>query len=196
SAATAAADEQEAKLRQLQQDLLAARERQAEVGEEFVKLLEQGVKGQEELTLPLVDAAIEAEAAYADKAQAALSSIIARSDVEQALNARSNQVRVADADNPDVPIILPSPRQTAIARLVERHPEAADKIRGVAATWESIEKSIKINDPNDLIRLLEGSGVLNFRIVVDPGELGAQERELRDRLQRVGPLNASGEQAR
>jgi SecD/SecF fusion protein len=195
-AAGRAADEQEALLRKYQEDLASAKARQAEVGEEHVKLLEQGVKAQEEKTLPLVDAALAAEREYNAKAQTVLSSVIARDDVERALNARAGAIRVANPDNATEPIVLPSQRQKAISELEARHPEAKARIDEAVAAWEQIERSVKINDPQDLIRLLEGSGVLNFRIAVEPGELGSQESELRAQLQRVGPANARTDQAR
>lgn len=162
----------------------------------YITLLEQGLKGEELAALPLADAANAAENEYDARANAALSTVISRDEVEHALNRRDTVVRVPNPDNPSAPLILPSPRAVAISNLVAAHPEAADQIKAVAESWKQIESNVKINDPNDLIRLLEGSGVLNFRITVQIGELGTQERELRDQLHKVGPHNARSEQAR
>jgi SecD/SecF fusion protein len=184
------------KMNELQANLKQAKDNVAELGEDYVKLLEDGVKAHELIATPLANAANTAEDNYNAKAQAVLATVISRDEVEHALTRRAGVIRVPNPDNADDPLVLPSPRQEAINSLIEHHPEAADQIRKVAADWDTIEKNVKINDPNDLIRLLEGSGVLNFRITVNPGELGAQEKELRDQLHKVGPLNARTEQAR
>ncbi len=195
-AADAAYQEAAKKMTELQANLRQAKAKAAELGEDYIKLIEDGIKAQEQIATPLADAANASEENYKAKAQAVLSTVITRDEVEHALTRRSGVIRVPNPDDPKAPIVLPSPREKAIAELLARHPEAADQIKVVAAAWETIEKNVQINDPNDLIRLLEGSGVLNFRITVNPNELGAEERELRQQFRTLGPLNARTDQAR
>ncbi|MHC4976646.1 MAG: protein translocase subunit SecD [Planctomycetota bacterium] len=87
--------------------------------------------------------------------------------------------------------ILPSPREAAIARLKAQHPALNEQIDAVIVSFDhfaSIRRGL--DDANDLIRLLRGAGVLEFRITVDPGEL-AEERQLRTQLQAQGPRAAT-----
>ncbi|MFG0257384.1 MAG: protein translocase subunit SecD [Phycisphaerales bacterium JB043] len=82
---------------------------------------------------------------------------------------------------------LPSPQESAIARLKLAHQSIVDEIDRVMATFDEYAAIRRgLDDANDLIRLLRGAGVLEFRITVDPGEL-AEEQQLRQQLQTQGP---------
>ena len=78
-------------------------------------------------------------------------------------------------------------REVALEAMLARHPARADDIRAVMERYAAYEK-VKgpIDDPNDLINLLKGSGVLEFRISPQPENL-ADERDYRDQLAQKGP---------
>ncbi len=81
-----------------------------------------------------------------------------------------------------------SARDEAIDQLVADHPEQAEQIRKVAADYASYEE-VKgpLDDPNDLITLLQGSGILEFRIVAATNEPGLDVEGYLEQLQERGP---------
>ncbi len=82
-----------------------------------------------------------------------------------------------------------SPRQRGIERLISEHPSVKEQIQRIAAAYEAYQK-VKgpLDDPQDLIRLLKGAGVLEFRIAATPGAVSEPEiQQLRQRLIDRGP---------
>ena len=91
-----------------------------------------------------------------------------------------------------------SPRAEGLRELKQDHPQRADAIDRVAEAWASYEQ-VKgpLDDPNDLIALLQTSGVLEFRIAaVSPrsatrgGDANITEQQVqryREQLQDKGP---------
>src|SRR5690606_15119043 len=66
----------------------------------------------------------------------------------------------------------------------------------VMAAWNNYESQRRtLDDVEDLKRLVQSSGVLNFRITVNPGE-HPEEQRLRSELRERGPRNASADDAR
>ncbi len=81
-----------------------------------------------------------------------------------------------------------SPRARALLELKETHPARADAIETAAAAWKVYEKDKgQLDDPNDLIRMLRGAGVLEFRIAATPGERPVDAQRYIDRLREQGP---------
>ena len=98
-----------------------------------------------------------------------------------------------------------SPRERALKRIGERHPELSDQLARVVAAYNAYdEKRESLDDTADLKRLVQAAGVLSFRITCDPagGERSdpayqhPQESELRAKLQSKGPRQASARDAR
>lgn len=95
---------------------------------------------------------------------------------------------------------LPSPREEAERRLREAHPDAdsqrrIDEILAKHAAYSS--QSTGFDDPQEIIRMLRGAGVLSFRITVAPGQIDAgRENLLRRELAEVGPRSTSDAEAR
>jgi len=103
---------------------------------------------------------------------------------------------VTDPKNPKEKTTIPSRRNEAIESLIKTHPALESQIREVVKAWNDFESNRNtLNDPSDLVRLLKGAGVLNFRIGVNAGEL-SNEQELRDQLHKFGPQGARADQAR
>ncbi len=74
----------------------------------------------------------------------------------------------------------------ALQSLKERHPQRADQVGQVADAYEAYA-AVKgpLDDPNDLVAMLRGSGVLEFRITAPATLPDAQE--YRDELRTRGP---------
>ncbi len=80
-----------------------------------------------------------------------------------------------------------NPRQAALAKLEAQHPERADLLKDLAkayARYESVKG--RLEDPNDLIRMLRGSGVLEFRIAPAPAQV-PDLKDYYDQLAQKGP---------
>ncbi|MBI1335658.1 MAG: protein translocase subunit SecD [Phycisphaera sp.] len=97
----------------------------------------------------------------------------------------------AALDRPDKPEVKDdpssSPRARAIQALKTQYPRRAAEIDAVAAAHEAYQK-VKgtLDDPNDLIALMRGAGVLEFRIAAAPGTISG-EADYRQQLRERGP---------
>ena len=80
-------------------------------------------------------------------------------------------------------------RQRAVVELIAKHPDRQIEIERFAETWNQYDQ-VKgaLDDPHDLIALLQGSGVLEFRIAAQPGELDTASYQ--QALQEKGPRGA------
>ena len=91
-------------------------------------------------------------------------------------------------------IKTPSPRERALSRLRTSYPDAAPELERVQAAYNAYAaKRTSLDDPQDLIRMLQGAGVLSFRITVAPNTY-PEEQRLRQELREKGPaLSRSNE---
>lgn len=144
---------------------------------------------------PLLDAAGDAEAAMEIAQEKVLDSLTTVDRLRAAMDQPSRSHRLVDkkAKNPDDrEIVIPSPRERALEEIrsrVKDLPEADATIDAVLAAHKEYAASrTGFDDPNDLIRLLQGSGVLDFRIAVPPGTL-TDETRLRREMRERGPEN-------
>jgi SecD/SecF fusion protein len=104
--------------------------------------------------------------------------------------------RQVDADGK--PAFGPSQRETALAGIRAEFPQlAADLDATVAAFLAYDDERTGFDDPEDLIRMLRGAGVLDFRIGVAPDRpIGVDIGEMRTQLEEVGPENTVSPVAR
>lgn len=144
----------------------------------------------DELAAEVASAEIEYEESIARVMATALSA----EDVRRVLSL-STRPRVFQGRD-GKPVSLSSPREAAERRLREAHPDSQAEIdRVFAAHAEYTAKRTSLDDPEELKRMLRGSGVLSFRISVDPGQ-HRDEAELRRRFRELGPRNAGSPDAR
>jgi len=130
----------------------------------------------------------QAELAYEKARDNALSAAISPEDVDRILHL-SNRSRLKKHESTGEMGEVPSPRERAWTALVERNPRWGDQLEKIRQAYQTYERErTTLDDPNDLIRMLQGAGVLDFRITVDPGA-HPDEARLRDELRRVGPRN-------
>lgn len=147
----------------------------------------------------LAGKAAEAEIRYEVARDEALATAISPEEVKRALE-RSNEERaIRDGDTF---IKLPSPRERALEKIREQYPEIKDQLDRVIAAYDEYSANRNsLDDTNDLKRLVQASGVLTFRITVDPqGSSGAvmhpEELRLRELLREKGPKQANARDAR
>ena len=86
-------------------------------------------------------------------------------------------------------------RQTELAELKKNHPALASDIDDAVIMFNEYDKiSGRLDDPEDLKRMLRGSGVLEFRIVPRVSEIPEPEAKIyRERLKEFGPIRAGDE---
>lgn len=167
------------------------------IGPEFLTLLQQARAAADLKASQLADPLLDAEKEYDTAKQAALSAGVSIPEVQRVLRLRTDEIVIRDPKNPNTIIdTIPSRRAEAIKELKARHPGSDAAVDRVITAWDEYERNrTTLNDPSDLVRLLKGSGVLNFRITVNPGELPA-EQELRRQLRSFGPQGTRADQAR
>ncbi|BAM04522.1 putative protein-export membrane protein SecD/SecF [Phycisphaera mikurensis NBRC 102666] len=87
-----------------------------------------------------------------------------------------------------------SPRAAALRALKAAAPERSEAVDAVAAASDAYDE-VKgpLDDPNDLIRLLRGQGVLEFRIAATSGERPADVERYRTLLAESGTRGGRGE---
>ncbi|MCW5776946.1 MAG: protein translocase subunit SecD [Phycisphaeraceae bacterium] len=140
--------------------------------------------------LRLARAAAEAELAYDTARDDLLRASLTPAELRRAVEQSSRRRTLRDSQT-NTYVELPSPRDRALTRLKERYPAYSDSIDRVRASYEAYEAvRTTLDDPSDLVRLLRASGVLAFRITVDPGDDPSEEARLRSELRESGPRGA------
>jgi len=148
----------------------------------------------------LAGKAAEAEINYEQARDAALSTAISPEIIKRALEQSDVEKTLKDGDTY---IAVPSPRDRALTRIREKHPEVTDQLERVIASYEAYSRNRKsLDDTSDLKRLVQAAGVLSFRITVDPNGRGntvfthPEEQRLRELLREKGPKQAGTRDAR
>ncbi|MFG0285137.1 MAG: protein translocase subunit SecD, partial [Phycisphaerales bacterium JB039] len=149
---------------------------------------------------PAVQAATEAGLAYDAAREAALQAVITPEEVREVLQLSRREVEKRDEVTGEL-VRLPSAFDRAWELLYARAGATGDgvaaeptpmqqqllRVREAYETYQANRRTL--DDPADLKRLLQGAGVLEFRITVDP-DTHPQEAELRRTLRERGPRNA------
>ncbi len=139
-------------------------------------------------------AAAGAEAAYDLSSKEATSAGLNSAELRRALTLSDKPFRLQGKDGKIA--TLDSPRKRAVEEIIAQFPGKKPEIEKAIEKWKSFEtKRSGLDDPQDVIRILKGAGVLNFRIAVNPGELPS-EGELREQLKAGGPRNVKFDDAR
>lgn len=144
----------------------------------------------------LVDAAATSMKASDDAIAAVLRSAVSPEEVRRALLLSSRERTLTDNQTGAV-VSLGSARDRAIKKLRESHPEISADLDAAIAAYDTYHgKRRSLDDPQDLIRMLHGAGVLSFRITVQPGWNTAEEARLREELLDRGPRNVRSNEVR
>jgi len=135
----------------------------------------------------------QAEIAFEAARGAALTRTVSAEDIRRVVHASTKARTIRDGK---AVVTLDSPRQVAERALYEQFPESKEAIDRSLAAWAAYsEQRGGLDDPQDLIRMLKGAGVLSFRITVDPGA-HPQEPRLRSEVAELGPANVKASDAR
>jgi SecD/SecF fusion protein len=152
----------------------------------FDKLTAAGAK-----TPPEKDRLEAARQALAAARHAYVQTTDAYRQVQSLVDAAEAGLARTDIAETELDRILAKPaeaRQADIEALIRDHPAREPAIRGLMQAYARYEEvKGELDDPNDLVRMLRGSGVLEFRIAPQPDEVSNLE-EYRDRLENKGPL--------
>jgi len=197
----AEAERLDAELEQTRAELLAATESLSEaradpdVDPETLAELEARVDTLQAEFDALVPEVSAAERAYEDARDGVLDTVLNPEDLRAALERSDERIVKFDSATGER-VEIPSPRQQALESILESHPSLADEIQAVIDAHDAYSaEATGFDDPADVIRLLRGSGVLDFRISVDPGAHPEEER-LRRELQERGPRSVRANDAR
>jgi len=181
----------------LLQPVLDASLAAAEARARYEAALAAGTTSEDELNR-LIGEAGAAEQALETARQGVLAATVSPEDMLTALELSERGPKLK---NPSTGRIeeLPSPRSKAIESIRARIgllPGADEVIDDILqAHAEYSKKRRGLDDPTDLQRLLQGAGVLEFRIAVQPGSMGDEER-LRRELRERGPEGVQSTVAR
>lgn len=172
-------------------DKLAAQQETAKLMREQLAQAKAANAPQGELDV-LIDKAGEAELAAEESMKGVLATFLPAAEVRQAMNLSDKQESIQD-DKGKL-IKTPSPRERALSRLRTSYPDALPELERVQAAYNAYAaKRTSLDDPQDLIRMLQGAGVLSFRITVAPNTYPDEQR-LRQELREKGPaLSRSNE---
>lgn len=141
-----------------------------------------------------VNAVAPLDIAYEEARAAAQQAGVTSGEVRFALQLSNNEFKLTDKLGKVH--TLPSERKKALDSIREKHPEETAKLDAVLVAWNKYESERRtLDDPADLIRLLRGAGVLNFRITVDPGSWPG-ETDAREQLRTGGPRSVKASEAK
>ncbi len=176
---------------ELQKDIAQAQEALSKLDQAAPKEQREALDKQiEALTDQSIDAAgkvVEADKAYNDAFAAVTAINVQPAEFERIL---AMPTRGVNPDNPKDREF--NPRATALESFTARHTDKAGEIKEVVAAHERYEeKKGPLDDPSDLIALLRGSGVLEFRIAPSPNDLSDVE-QYREQLATKGPNAGAG----
>jgi SecD/SecF fusion protein len=160
--------------------------------EDFVKANLADAKGKSELILPVAEDYLLAYGQWA----AVMNEI---TDPQNGLNARWNKA-IGELANVNLNVdtlrqVLDMPAKSAqrndmLKKTEETFPSRKEQIAAVVAAYDAYTKvGGKLDDPEDLKRMLKGSGVLEFRIL--PGPELANAAAYKEALAAKGPKGAS-----
>lgn len=159
----------------------------------------------EELTLD-VDAAARAKVVaeraevnprYRAVVDTLLANVVAPDVLRRVLELPTQTRRIKDPANGENAFAIdPSQQEVKLADLLERFPLRATEIKDAVETFANYASQRKtLDDPQDLVRMLRGAGVLSFRIPVAPG-VHPEENQLRTELREKGPAASRRPDAR
>ncbi len=164
----------------------------ASVGQEFPGTDEQLADTRDQRIAQLA----AAEVALDELKDTILSRNVSVEQMRRALELPDQSIRFEDPEAEGGELVIQSQREQAIMSIRDRlrtYEGTGAIIDEVIAQWDQYTAIRRgLDDPSDLIRLLQGAGVLNFRIGVRPGEV-PDEARLREELRERGPAGVQSE---
>ncbi len=140
----------------------------------------------------------ETEIAYEDELEAVRALNLDRARVIRVLRRPNDaEPELDEAGQPVLdengdPVMSRSQREIEMELLLEEFPQLEAELTAVADAWDAYDSQrTTLDDPEDLMKLLEGAGVLDFRIAVNASdtESGVNVQDMRAQLAERGPEN-------
>ncbi len=130
-----------------------------------------------------VPALLAVEEQYTAAREAVLGSNVDVAELERVVSVPNTRAKDAREGDPTL-------REAALNKLIAAHPQREADIRAVAAAYEAYEK-VKgpLDDASDLITMMRGSGVLEFRIAATASsvpDVNNYRQQLREKGPRAG----------
>ncbi|HVU63225.1 MAG TPA: protein translocase subunit SecD [Phycisphaerales bacterium] len=151
------------------------------------------VKAAEAKVLELRTKAATAAAAYDDSSKAAISAGLTGADLRRVFALSDKPLKLPDKDKKTV--TFPSQREAALEALEAQFPSQKSLIEDAKKKWAAYESERSgLDDPQDVVRILKGAGVLDFRIAVTNDLAGTDE--LRAQLRAGGPASVKSDDAK
>ena len=174
--------------------------------QETRKALNEGKSGGAEgdALSKLEQAVADAEFNFETARDAILRTSLDRARITRTLNLSKDPQKQLDAngnvqlDANGKAIIGPSPREVALKALKDEFPHLSSQIDSALTAYDAYHaQRTTLDDPEDLMRLLRGAGVLEFRIAVENSNPeGVNVQQLRDQLREKGPEGTDSPVAR
>jgi SecD/SecF fusion protein len=131
--------------------------------------LKDALKAAEEKSKALRTAAAAAGISYEKSSTDAISAGLTTSDLRRVFSLPDKATRLQDKDGKTV--TFPSQRQSALEAIAKQFPTQKSAIDTAVDKWKVFEKERSgLDDPQDVVRILKGAGVLDFRITVGGGD--------------------------
>ncbi len=149
----------------------------------------------------LINKVADAEIAYESARDEVVAASFSPDELADALALPTEKKLVRD-DVLDQMVELDSPRRQALNKIKAGHDDLVAPIDEVVAAYDVyVENRKSLDDPEDLQRLISASGVLSFRISIDPQGRGGEnfhpeEQRLRQELRELGPGGVRARDAR
>jgi SecD/SecF fusion protein len=182
------------KIRSLSEQLDLATKAVSSPDDPSLNALKDAVAAEQTALNAIVEVAAPLEIAWETARDAALAGSMSAADVRRVLSQPDRPIRLSGKDGK--PVEFPGARTRGIKELRDRYPQQSAQLDTAIAAWNAYEAERRgLDDPQDLIRLLRGAGVLNFRIAVSSQEY-FNEAEVRAQFRAGGPRAVRSDEVR
>lgn len=147
--------------------------------------LKDALKEAEEKAKALRTAAAASDMAYGQSSKEAISAGLTASDLRRVFSLSDKPLRLQGKDGKTE--TFESQRASALSAIVKQFPRQKDAIDQAIEKFKVFEKErTGLDDPQDVVRILKGAGVLDFRITVGLGDT-PNVADLQAQLKAGGP---------
>lgn len=164
---------------------VAALEGKAEATDPVLEQLKASLKVAEDARRAQAAAVAPLEAALDSARSAAVTAGLNPGELARALQLSTERHRIIGKGGKVIE--HDSPRERALKQFFETYKDQKPGIDSAIAKYEVYAAKRKaLEDPQDIVRILKGAGVLSFRITINPNTT-TQESEARQQLRTAGP---------
>ncbi len=148
--------------------------------------LKDALKAADDKAKALRTAAAAADVAYEKSSKDAISAGLTTSDLRRVFSLSDKPLRLQGKDGKSV--TFDSQRKSALDAIMAQFPAQKPAIEAAMEKWKVFEKERSgLDDPQDVIRILKGAGVLDFRITAGGVGDSINAADLQAQLKAGGP---------